>query len=137
LNLLHVTEPALKTPNYGNYALELTPLARDLWSSSSKGVFRRWLETNSQVPGVFEPRLTRPLKPHHGYGRNAGPDGREPADVHPPEQRRRVEKAAHRGIQIKKLRNDEVASIELILRDAFEGFGDGSDADLESRRQRV
>jgi hypothetical protein len=26
LNLLHITEPAMRTPNYGNYALELTPI---------------------------------------------------------------------------------------------------------------
>ena len=39
--------------------------------------------------------------------------------------------------EFSKLRDDEVASLEAIVRDAFEGFGDGSDADLESRRERV
>jgi hypothetical protein len=28
LNLLHVTEPPIPTPEYGNYALELTPLGK-------------------------------------------------------------------------------------------------------------
>lgn len=28
LNLLHITEPPIKTPDYGNYALELTPIGK-------------------------------------------------------------------------------------------------------------
>jgi hypothetical protein len=28
LNLLHITEPPMKTPDYGNYALELTPIGK-------------------------------------------------------------------------------------------------------------
>jgi Fic/DOC family len=39
--------------------------------------------------------------------------------------------------EFSKLRDDEVASLERIVRDAFEGFGDGSDADPGSRHQRV
>jgi hypothetical protein len=36
-----------------------------------------------------------------------------------------------------KLRDEEVALLEGIVRDAFEGFGDGSAADLESRHERA
>ena len=39
--------------------------------------------------------------------------------------------------EYKKLRDDEVASLEVIVRDAFEGFDPGVDADLGSRRERV
>jgi hypothetical protein len=42
-----------------------------------------------------------------------------------------------RADEYKKLRDDEVASLELIVRDAFEGFGDGSDADLGSHHERA
>jgi hypothetical protein len=36
--------------------------------------------------------------------------------------------------EYRKLRDEEVASLELIVRDAFEGFAEGGDADMESRR---
>ena len=42
-----------------------------------------------------------------------------------------------RAEEFGKLRDDEVASLELIVRDAFEGFGDGSDADPGSRYERA
>lgn len=39
--------------------------------------------------------------------------------------------------EFSKLRDDEVASLERIVRDAFEGFGDRSDADLGSHHERA
>ena len=42
-----------------------------------------------------------------------------------------------RAEEYKKLRDDEVASFEVIVRDAFEGFGNDGGADPQSRHERV
>jgi hypothetical protein len=42
-----------------------------------------------------------------------------------------------RGEEFKKLRDDEVTSLEVIVRDAFEGFEENADADLKSRHERA
>jgi hypothetical protein len=42
-----------------------------------------------------------------------------------------------RAEEFKALRDEEVAAIELIVRDAFEGYAEGADADLESAYERV
>jgi hypothetical protein len=42
-----------------------------------------------------------------------------------------------RAEEYKKLRDEEVASLELIVRDAFEGFAEGADPAMGSRHERV
>lgn len=42
-----------------------------------------------------------------------------------------------RGEEFSKLHDDEVASLEAIVRDAFEGFAEGADADPEARHETV